>query len=216
MFRPYCRLSVKSERSTLQFGSHYSNFSLINRTPPFVGPRYPLLSPRSVGSTLGLSARAPARLEAGAVYAVLLDCMELYPPRIRHRYVQVETVEGKETAPRRNEDLLRGVPEATPELLAAFRAANEQVVDVRALVARDDVDWITRDSLAGVTRRATGEHLTDRAGFSTTRFSAVGFSADGRTALAYVSFWCGGLCGNEHWALLQRQPDGRWVMSRAL
>lgn len=151
-----------------------------------------------------------------AVYAVLLDSMDQYPPGTRHRYVQVETIEGKETAPRRNENLLREVPAATPELLAAFRAANEQVVDIRALVGNDEVEWITRDSLEDLTRRAAAEHLTGRPGFSTTRFSAVGFSADGRTALAYVSFWCGGLCGNEHWALLQRQPDGRWVLRRTL
>jgi hypothetical protein len=176
------------------------------------------LSLAACGQTRGASSSAAAepRSEAAAVYAVLLDSMDRYPPGTRHRYVQVETMEGKETAPRRHEDLLRGVPEATPDLLAAFRAANEQVVDVRALVARDEVDWIPRDSLGEVTRRATREHLTGRPGFSTTRFSAVGFSADGRTALAYVSFWCGGLCGNEHWALLQRQPEGRWVMRRAL
>jgi hypothetical protein len=155
------------------------------------------------------------RSEAGAVYAVLLDSMEHYPPDARHRYVQVETLEGKETAPRRNDSLLHEIPEVTPELLAAFRAANEQVVDVRALVGRDGVEWISRDSLDSV-RRGMERRLTSRAGFSTTRFSAVGFSADGRTALAYVSFWCGGLCGNEHWALLERQPDGRWVMSRAV
>ncbi|HEU4886152.1 MAG TPA: hypothetical protein VFT45_28190 [Longimicrobium sp.] len=177
-----------------------------------------VLSLAACGETRGMppSANAP-RSEAGAVYSVLLDSMERHEPgtRLIHRYVQVETLEGKETAPRRNEDLLRGVPEVTPELLAAFRAANEQVIDVRALAARDDVEWITRDSLDGV-RRGRRENLTSPSAFSTTRFSAVGFSADGRTALAYVSYWCGGLCGNEHWALLERQADGRWVMRRAL
>jgi hypothetical protein len=177
-----------------------------------------MLSLAACGETRSAPPSANAnepRSEAGTVYAVLLDSMEQYPPGARHRYVQVETVEGKETAPRRSESLLAGVPEVTPELLAAFRAANEQVVDVRALAARDDVEWITRDSLDSV-RRVREKPLTSRGRFSTTRFSAVGFSPDGRTALAYVSFWCGGLCGNEHWTLLQRQPDGRWVVRRTL
>jgi hypothetical protein len=122
------------------------------------------------------------------VYAVLLDSMGRHAAgtRLLHRYVQVETVEARETASRSGDFLLRTIPEATPELLEAFRAANEQVVDVRALVGNGAVEWITRDSLAGVMRRATEHHLPHAADFSTTRFSAVGFSADGRTALAYV------------------------------
>jgi hypothetical protein len=78
------------------------------------------------------------------------------------------------------------------------------------------VEWITRDSLAEVMRAVTTPRLPRAADISTTRFSPVGISADGRQALVYVHYWCGGLCADQHWALLQRQPDGRWALRRTL
>ena len=159
----------------------------------------------------------PMAEEVGAVYAVLLDSMRHHAPgsRLRHRYVQAETVW---EARRRSDDyLLRSVPEVTPELLATFHTANQQTADLRALVRRDGVEWLTRDSLDRVMRRMMEDRrLPAAADFSTTQFSAVGFSADGKQALVYVSYWCGGLCGDEHWALLERQPDGRWSIRRTL
>ena len=44
-------------------------------------------------------------------------------------------------------------------------------------------------------------------------FSAVGFSADGRSALVMVDTGCGGLCGDTHYYLLQ-YLDGRWTVIR--
>jgi hypothetical protein len=159
----------------------------------------------------------PMAEEAGAVYAVLLDSMRHHAPGspLRRRYVQAETV--WDARHQSDDYLLRSVPEVGPELLAAFRTANEQPADLRALVRGRGVEWITRDSLDVVMRRMMKDRrLPTAAAFSTTKFSAAGFSADGRQALVYVSYWCGGLCGDEHWALLERQPDGRWSVRRTL
>jgi hypothetical protein len=155
--------------------------------------------------------------EAGAVYAVLLDSMRHHAAGtpLKHRYVQAET--DPETRRRSDDYLLRSVPEVTPELLAAFYTAGQQPADLRALVRRPGVEWITRDSLNTVMRRMLQDRsLPHAADFSTTRFSAVGFSADGRQALVYVSYWCGGLCADQHWVLLERRPDGRWSIRRTL
>lgn len=159
---------------------------------------------------------AVAADERGAIYAVLLDSMRHHAPGapLRHRYVQVEAVPS--ATPGRDDYLLREVPEVTPELLAAFHAADRQPTDIRSLVRRPDVEWITRDSLDGVMRAATASRLPRAANFSWTRFSPIGLSADGKRALVYVHYWCGGLCGDQHWALLERQPDGRWSLRRTL
>ncbi|HEX6041395.1 hypothetical protein [Longimicrobium sp.] len=161
------------------------------------------------------SVPAPAD-ERGAIYAVLLDSMRHHAPGValKHRYVQVETV-----PPARQigyDHLMREVPEATPDLIAAFQAAAEQPADVRALVGRGEVEWIRRDSLAQVMRAVTAPELPRAANLSTTRFSPIGMSPDGRRALVYVYYWCGGLCADQHWALLERQPDGRWTLRRTL
>lgn len=139
--------------------------------------------------------------ERGAIYAVLLDSMRQHPPvpDLEHQYVQVET----ESSPRWLREMEVVPPGVPAELLAAFRATDAQSANVRALVNRADVDWMTRDSLAEVPSRAT---------VAVTRFSPVGISADGRMALVYVSEWCGGWCGTEGWAVLQRQADGRWAL----
>jgi hypothetical protein len=149
---------------------------------------------------------------------VLLDSMRRHAPGspLRHRYVQAETTVRE---PRRASDdyLLRSLPEVTPELVAAFHAANQQPADLRAIVRRQGVEWITRDSLDTMMRRMMEDRrLPTAALFSTTRFSAVGFSADGRQALVYVTYWCGGLCADQHWVLLERRPDGRWSIRRTL
>lgn len=156
----------------------------------------------------GRASSTPAD-ERGAIYAVLLDSMRRHPPirGLEHQYVQVETEPPSRWA-REEKDPLPGVP---PGLLAAFQAAEEQPADVRALVNRADVEWMTRDSLAEFVRP-----ITFRANVAVTRFSPVGISADRRTALVYVSEWCGGLCGNKHWAVLERQPDGRWALKESL
>lgn len=159
----------------------------------------------------------PMAQEAGAVYAVLLDSLRHHAPGapLKHRYVQVET---DSQTPRRSDDyLLRSVPEVTPELLARFHTAGQQSADLRAVVRGRGVEWITRDSLDTVMRRMLLDRsLPPAADFSTTRFSPVGFSADGRHALVYVTYWCGGLCADEHWVLLERRPDGRWSIRRSL
>ena len=150
--------------------------------------------------------------ERGEIYTVLLASMS-HNAR-KPRYVLTEAVPSPSAA--RDDYLLRQVPEATPELVAAFRAANARQADIRSLVGRADVEWITRDSLAEVMRIATTPQLPKSADFSTTRFSPVGFSADGQMALVYVQYWCGGLCAHENWAVLRRQPDGRWMVLRTV
>jgi hypothetical protein len=159
---------------------------------------------------------AAAAAERGEIYRVLLESVRHHAPgaQLKHRYVQVETVPSSET--NRDDYLLREVPEVTPELLAAFRAAESRSVDVRALVGRGDVEWITRDSLAQVMRAATTPQLPRSTDFTATRLSPIGLSADGKMALVYVQEWCGGLCGAEYWAVLRRQPEGGWVLLRTL
>jgi hypothetical protein len=157
---------------------------------------------------------APARVDARAeIYTVLLESMSQNARRTP-RYVLTEAVPSPWSA--RDDYLVQQVPEVTPELVAAFRAANARQADIRALVGHADVEWITRDSLAEVMRIATTPQLPKSADFSTTRFSPVGFSADGQMALVYVQYWCGGLCAHENWAVLRRQPDGRWMVLRTV
>ena len=40
--------------------------------------------------------------------------------------------------------------------------------------------------------------------------SAVGFNADKTLALVYMGYWCGGLCGQGGWNLMEKQK-GQWV-----
>ena len=38
----------------------------------------------------------------------------------------------------------------------------------------------------------------------------VYFSKNGRLALTAVSTWCGGLCGQHQWKVLEKLPTGAW------
>ena len=168
------------------------------------------------GAGRGPSPGSRAAAEAGAVYAVLLDSMRQHPeagPWV-HRSVQVETVPGRGFFG--FESNLQHVPEATPALQQAFHAANRQVLNVRALAGREGMEWISRDSMETIHRRLLENDGRVDEPFTATRFTAVGFSEDGGTALLYVLYWCGLRCGEGYWAILTRQPDGRWVLRRTL
>jgi hypothetical protein len=43
------------------------------------------------------------------------------------------------------------------------------------------------------------------------RFSEVYFSADHHLAMVEQGMWCGGLCGNWSWVVLEHK-DGKWVI----
>lgn len=47
-------------------------------------------------------------------------------------------------------------------------------------------------------------------------FSPVAYAADGRSALVYYEYHCGGLCGAGHLVFLERQADDRWRVTVAL
>lgn len=150
--------------------------------------------------------------EARAVYAAVLESVAKDAPEDWHRYVQEETELGWTRM--EQDDSLHGiVPGMTPALLRATRAENTRVLNVRALTRREGVEWISRDSVNAMMRRIreNGGVIPER--FTLTRFSAVGFSQDGTTALLYVHYFCGIRCGEAYWALLTRQPDGRWIVS---
>ena len=78
------------------------------------------------------------------------------------------------------------------------------------------MEWISRDSMDAMNRRLIENDGRIAEPFASTRFTAVGFSGDGQTALLYVMYFCGLRCGEGYWALLTRQPDGRWVLRRTL
>ena len=48
----------------------------------------------------------------------------------------------------------------------------------------------------------------DSAGF--VYLSAVGFNADKTVAVVSIGHWCGGLCGEGQYHVLQKK-DGRWI-----
>lgn len=169
-----------------------------------------------MGAGRGPSSAGRMEAEAGAVYAVLLDSMRQHPPGapLRHRWVQVETVPGPGN--HGFEASLAHFPEFTPALQQAFHAASQRVLNVRAVSRRDEMEWISRDSLERVYRRMRDHLGAGPYPFTATRFTAVGFSEDGGTALLYVDYWCGLRCGEGYWALLTRQADGRWILRRTL
>ncbi|HEX2078124.1 MAG TPA: hypothetical protein VHG08_10460 [Longimicrobium sp.] len=78
------------------------------------------------------------------------------------------------------------------------------------------VHWLTRGERRQIFTGERGAYERFRARFPGARelfgMTRVGFDARRRYAAVGRGFWCGIVCGAAGYALLRREPDGRWVV----
>lgn len=121
-----------------------------------------------------------------------------------------------------------GVP---PAMAADFVVANDGLdslrlpIPARLPVVLDTLTPLTRDQLDSLRRSVTGQAIVG-AGFERyeraypgtpylVRLSRVGFSPDGKQAVAFAAIYCGELCSSVFLFRL-RQESGRWLVAKKL
>ena len=119
--------------------------------------------------------------------------------------------------PARYWEELRQTRGVTPEMLAAFEAANRSPRQIASLSAEQKVVEVVSDStIEAVVRGHSGareywRRIYDRfpgAG-AIVRLSRVGFSAPGLDAVVEVNYGCGALCGMRAFVVASKQ-GGEW------
>jgi hypothetical protein len=138
---------------------------------------------------------APAAREY-AVWSALLDTRDV-------GHVVVNST--RDAGPFKAEPILwGGRPLPVPDdVLQSFREANTKPLPLEnRFRTRVPVQLLSR----------TGPRVPGSG--ATVSLTRVGFSGDGRTALVYLSNYCGAMCGHEAYYLLALGGDGRWTVTR--
>lgn len=157
--------------------------------------------------------RAGAAADSAAIYALLLDELEHAAPiRQPVRFVEVMPAPaayvGWNTSPipPDHDWLLRELPGTRPVTLADFERRMKDYGSLRGLLPRARVWPVGRDPYGA-------RHPVDWMPLHA--FSHVGFDRDRTQALVYVSYTCGGLCGDGQYVLLERSARG-WRIARSV
>ncbi|HEX9936825.1 MAG TPA: hypothetical protein VGB15_06870 [Longimicrobium sp.] len=161
-----------------------------------------------------------------AVWSAVIDTA-LVSPRVRRVVVQDTTVPGdrrRATGPFERRSLTRQ-RDATPlpaELLEAFAHANEAPsrLDPARFRTKVRVQVLSQAGSQNLPARDDHDAWSEMrdGGFKgssgVVKLSRVGFTGDGRTALVFVSYYCGGLCAEETYYVLELGSDGGWRVTR--
>lgn len=160
-----------------------------------------------------------------AVWSAVIDTA-LVSPRVKRVVVEDATVPGdRRRALGPFEQRSLGPRDASPlpaELLQAFARVNEVPLPVNAARFRTRVHVQVLSEAGRQKQPARDDHEAwsnmQDGGFQGSSgivsLSRVGFTADGRTALVFVSHYCGGLCAAETYYVLALSGDNRWRVTR--
>jgi hypothetical protein len=121
-----------------------------------------------------------------------------------------------EDAGRAKDYLFENLKLLTPELYGDFRGRNDQVYLLETkfsfnleykLIPRAEMDELFSNCGQGGWWPEFYRRYPNSSGIIT--FSRVGYSADGKTAMVYVGYGCGGLCGQGNDLILVLE-NGQW------
>jgi hypothetical protein len=152
--------------------------------------------------------------DSAAIYSALLDDLpHAAPIRQPIRFVEGTPARGlsldlnldQPLPPYEVTGLLQALPGAEPATLADFERRLKDRRSLRGLLPRSRV-WLVERNQAG-----EPEHPLALAPLNA--FSHIGFNAERAQAIVYVSYVCGGMCGDGHYVLLER-TGRRWRISR--
>lgn len=179
-----------------------------------------LVSPRHA-----VAQEAPSAREY-AVWSALIDRVMVWggATRVVVRDTTVPGDRGRASGPFEQRSAARRNQAPLPaELLDAFARANEVAsrIDDARFNAKVPVQVVSKAGPRKLPARDDFEgwsNLHD-GGFpgssGVVSLSRVGFTGDGKTALVFASYYCGGLCAAETYYVLELGSDGRWVATRA-
>ena len=167
-------------------------------------------------------AQEPPTEREYAVWSALIDTA-LVTPRVKRVIVEVETVPGDRRRAggpfeQRSFTRQRDHSPLPAELLQAFARANAapsrlNPAHFRARVHVQALGDAGRQKAPAPDDHEAWSEMQD-GGFpgssGIVTLSRVGFTGDGRTALVFVSHYCGGLCAAETYYVLVLGPDNRW------
>ena len=158
------------------------------------------------GLCLGLNAeprRTGIAADSAAIYALLLDELpHAAPIRQPIRLVEVTPAPAAYIGmshpplPRDYDWVLRELPGAQPATVADFERRITDHTSLRGLLPRARV-WPVPPSKDGGPAQPVG-------GLPVHAFSHIGFNPGRTQAIVYVSYDCGGMCGDGHFVLLER------------
>lgn len=167
------------------------------------------------GLWFGLNAeprRVGIAADSAAIYTLLLDDLPHAAPVWQPiRFVEVTPAPvtyldlNRSPIPSDLTWFLQGLPGAEPATLADFERRLDDRRSLRGLLPRARV-WL-------VERNRTGEPEHPLALAPLNAFSHIGFNAGRTQAIVYMSYVCGGMCGDGHYVLLER-TGRRWRISR--
>jgi hypothetical protein len=169
------------------------------------------------GLWLGLNAeprRTGIAADSAAIYGVLLDDLpHAAPIRQPIRFVEATPARGLSLDLNLDQPppssgltwLLQALPGAESATVADFERRLKDRRSLRGLLPRARVWLVERDPVG------EPEHPVALAPLNA--FSHIGFNAGRTQAIVYVSYVCGGMCGDGHYVLLER-TGRRWRISR--
>lgn len=184
-----------------------------------------LLISALVAPSYALAQEAPSEREY-AVWSAVIDTA-LVSPRVKRVVVQDTTVPGdrrRDSGPFEQRSLVRRDQTPLPaELLGAFAQANvaPSRLDPARFRTKVRVQVLSQAGPRNLPARDDHDAWSERrdGGFEgssgVVRLSRVGFTGDGRTALVFVSYYCGGLCAEETYYVLELGSDSRWIVTRS-
>jgi hypothetical protein len=150
--------------------------------------------------------------DSAAIYAVLLDDLPHAAPIWQPiRFVEATPAPvtyldlNRSPIPSELTWLLQALPGAEPATLADFERRLDDRRSLSDILPRWRV-WVVRRNQAGEPEHPLGWAPLNG-------FSHIGFNAGRTQAIVYVSYVCGGMCGDGHYVLLER-TGRRWRISR--
>jgi hypothetical protein len=158
-----------------------------------------------------------SQADTTAIYMAALA--DILVPGSKNRVVLPDKTEPRQWI---MDDRLGTVPDVDTAAINAFRRANAVATPIGKIVLAGVEVVVAPDSVIENLGRSDSGPVNPRQYWSNfaarfpgaagiLRFSAIGLSQDGQTAVVGVSFGCGGLCGRGHIAVV-RKIDGRWKL----
>jgi hypothetical protein len=153
------------------------------------------------------------------IYRLVLDSIGHHGHgELKHAFIQSDAqrpfVMGNDRERSVARFLEHSLEDTRPETIRAFQAVFDQPADVRALLALPDREWKSRAEIEQLHNWKGPPH--DLGLFSVTAFSPIGMSPDGSQAVVYISYWCGALCSDGQYVLLERAESGWRIADVAL